>query len=276
MRQTISRWAALAAVTTLAWTTAPAFAGIHYQAVTTQDSTRGRAPGDMKVEGWVSGEKGRIEFKESGNPMAKSGTYILTQDGGKTLYLVSPEDKTYARWDLNAMLGALGGIMNGMGPLLKFEFTDPKVEKVAEGDGGTVAGIATRHFKYRISYSMKMRVLGFGNSADTVIDQDIWAATKFQDPALGVWLRQDPPRTGNEQFDKLITAQVEKERVTGFPLKTVATTTTTQKGKQTVSHRTLEVTLIESRSVADSQFAIPSGYKETQMLPTPEKEQRDR
>ena len=63
-------------------------------------------------------------------------------------------------------------------------------------------------------------------------------------------------------------AEAEKKRVSGFPLKTVTTTTTTQKrGKQTVTHRTLEVTLLETKSIPDSTFAIPAGYKETQMLP---------
>jgi hypothetical protein len=263
----------VAALTVLAMVAValPARAGIHYQAVTTQDSSaaRGRTPGDMKVEGWVSGDKARVEFKESGNPMTKAGSYMITKDGGKTLYLVSPEDKTYAKWDLNAMLGVVGGIMNGMGPILKFEFSDPKVEKLSEEDGGAILGVPTRHYKFRTSYSMKMRVLGFGNSADTVTDQDVWATTKLQDPGLGVWLRQDPPRTGNEQFDKLITAQVEKQRVSGFPLKMVSTTTSTQKkGKQSVTHHTMEVTQLETnKSISAAQFEIPAGYKETQMAP---------
>jgi len=246
---------------------APAWAGIHYQAATSQEGA-GRNNADMKVESWVSGDKARIEFHESANPMAKSGTYLITKDGGKTLYLVNPEDKTYALWDMNAMLGVLGGVMNGMGPFLKFEFSDPKVEQLSEEDGGTVVGLPTRHYKFRTSYSMKMRVLGMGNSADTVTDEDIWATTKLQDPGLGVWLRHDPPKTGNEHFDKLIAAEAQKKRVSGFPLKTVTTTTTTQKrGKQTVTHRTLEVTLLETKSIPDSTFAIPAGYKETQMLP---------
>jgi hypothetical protein len=252
----------------------PSFAGIHYQAVSTQEGGAGRSnqAGDMKVEGWVSGDKARVEFKESGNPMAKSGTYLITKDGGQTLYLVNPEDKTYAAWDLNGMLGVLGGVMNGMGPFLKFEFSDPKVEQVSEEDGGTIVGLPTRHYKFRTSYSMKMRVLGMGNSADTVTEQDIWATTKLTDRGLGVWLRHDPPKTGNEQFDKLITAEAEKKRLSGFPLKTVTVTTTTQKkGKQTVTHRTLEVTLLETKPIPDSNFEIPAGYKETQMLPAAEK-----
>jgi hypothetical protein len=252
----------------------PAFAGVHYQATSAMEGGSGRGgrnPGDAKVEGWVSGEKARVEFKESGNPMAKSGTYILTKDGGKTLYLVNPEDKTYALWDLNGLLGALGGIMNGIGPILKIEFSDPKVEKVSEGDGGALLGLPTRHYKFRTSYTMKMKIFGMGKASETVTDQEVWATTKLTDPGLRVWLRHDPPKTGNEQFDKLIAAQSENQHLSGFPLKTVSTTTSTQNGKQNVTHVTMEVTSLETKPISDSQFEIPSGYKETQMLPTEEK-----
>src|SRR5262249_58534843 len=103
------------------------------------------------------------------------------------------------------------------------------------------------------SYAMKMRVIGIGNASDTVTEQDIWATTQLRDPALGVWLRHDPPRTGNEQFDKLIAAETEKQRLSGFPLKTVATTTTTQKrGKQSVTRHTMEVTLLETKPIPDA------------------------
>jgi hypothetical protein len=254
----------------LALAGAPAWAGMHYTAVSNADDSQGRGM-KMQVEGWVSGNKAKVVFDQSDHPMMKSGSYLLTKDGGHTLYLVDPQDKTYAAWDLNAMLGVVGGLVNVMGPILKFEFSDPKVERISDEDGGTVAGLSTRHYKSRTSYSMKMKVFGFGSSADSVTDQDIWASRQLSDPAFGVWLRSDPPRTGNAQFDKLVAAEAEKSRIEGFPLKTVSVTTTTQKGKQRTSRSTMEVTKVESRSIPDSTFELPAGYKETQILPTAER-----
>jgi hypothetical protein len=118
---------------------------------------------------------------------------------------------------------------------------------------------------------MKIRVLGMGNEASVVTDQDIWATDRLQDVALGIWLRSDPPRTGNEQFDKLIAAEAGKTQ--GFPLKTVTVSTSTQKkgNKQTVTRSTMEVTQLDTNaSVPGSSFEIPGGYKETQLLPTAE------
>jgi uncharacterized protein DUF4412 len=263
-----SRVSIIASTLTLALAVAlaaPASAGIHYTAVTNTEDAAGKSA-RMEVEGWVDGEKAKVLFKNSDNPAAHSGTYLVTRDGGKTLYLVDPEEKTYAEWDLAALLGLAGNILQGMGPLLKFEFSDPKVEKLAEEDGGPLLGLPTRHTRFRTSYTMKMRVFGIGNSADTVSEQEIWSTTRLQDPALGVWLRTDPPRTGNAEFDKLIAA--EREKVSGFPLKTVTVNTTTQKkGKQNVTRSTMEVTKLENQAVAGATFEIPAGYQETQMLP---------
>jgi hypothetical protein len=255
-------------VLTALLTAAPSFAGIHYKAKThTESSAQKQGNGDIVVEAWVANDKAHIDFKDSASPMAKQGSYLLTKDGGRTIYMVDPEEKTYAEWNLQAMLGLVGGIMNGMGPLLKVEFSEPKIEKLVDEDGGTLVGLPTRHYRYRTSYTMKIRVLGMGNEANVVTDQDVWATDKLQDIALGVWLRSDPPHTGNEQFDKLLASQMQHSK--GFPLKTVTVSTSTQaKGnKQTVTRSTMEVTELQNATPPASAFEIPAGYKETQLLP---------
>jgi uncharacterized protein DUF4412 len=257
---------------------APGFAGVHYRSTTHTESDRG-ASSDVQVEGWVSGDKAKVAFMEShaasargeaapGAPGAlKKGTYLLTRDGGRTIYLVDPDSKTYGEFSLDALMGLVGGIMNGMGPLLKVEFSDPKVEKVADENGGTVAGLPTRHLRYRTTYTLKMRVLGMGNTADVENDQDLWVTDRLQDVALGVWLRSDPPKTGNTQFDKLVAAS--RDKLPGFPLKMVTVSTNKQQrgGKTTVTRSSMEVTQLQTTAVPDATFAIPADYKETQMIP---------
>jgi hypothetical protein len=248
----------------------PTFAGIHYKSTTKSDDARGHSS-EMQVEGWVAGDKARVEFKDSTNPSlaTKKGTYLLTQDGGKTLYLVNPEEKTYAAWDLNAMLGTLGNVMNSMGALLKIQFSEPKVEKLADEDGGTVAGVPAHHTKYRTSYTTTVKVLGMGRSSAVVSEQDFWTTTKLVDPGMGVWLRAEPPRTGNTDFDRMLTA--EKYKLQGYPLKmvTVTTNTDSKSGKMSTSRSTMEVTQLDtSATVPAGNFELPAGYKETQMLPT--------
>ncbi len=250
----------------------PAFAGIHYKSVTKTEAEGQKSRGsDVQAEGWVSGEKVKVAFLSSnGSPFTEEGTYILSKDGGKTLYLVNPKEKTYAEWSLQGMLGTVGAVMNGMGPLLKVQFTDLKSTKVAEEDGGLVLGVPTRHYKFHTTYTMAIKVLGMGNTTNVVSDQDVWATNKLTDAALGVWLRADPPRTGNAEFDKLIAAQ--SGQYEGFPLKAVTVSTSTpQKGNKgaTTSRTTVEVTELDrNATIPAATFEIPAGYKETQMLPT--------
>ena len=60
---------------------APAFAGIYYEATTKADGRAGQGQAAV-VKGWVHGDKARVEFVESGNPMMAKGGYMLTKDGG--------------------------------------------------------------------------------------------------------------------------------------------------------------------------------------------------
>lgn len=265
-----TRLASTAAALLLALAAAPAFGGIHYKSTTRLENPQARrSPGDMQVEGWADGGKSRVEFRESGNPMLKKGMFLISKDGGKTAYLVNPQEKIYAEWNLEGMFSGMGSLMNGVGGLLKIDISDPKVVKGLEEDGGTLLGLPTRHVRYRTSYTLTMTVMGRANTSDVVIDQDAWVAPKLQDLALGTWLRT--PLTGNEQVDKLIKA--ESGKIQGTPLKTVSVSTSTDKkrGSTQVTRTIMEVTQLDmAATVPPSSFEIPAGYKETQMTPVPQ------
>jgi hypothetical protein len=258
-----SRTAILALLLALA--AAPGFADVHYKSITRTQPEKGKSQ-DIQVEGWVSGDSARVEIKDSANPLLKPGAYLITKDGGQTVFLVDPEEKTYAEWDLRALLGGAGAVLNGMGPVLKVEFSEPKVEKLLEEAGPALVGLPTRHYRYRTSYTMKMKVLGMGNESSVVSEEDIWATDRLQDAALSVWLRADPPKTGNEQLDKLIASS--RGKVTGFPLKMVTVSTSTnKKNNQTTTRTTMEVTELDTKANAPgSSFEIPAGYEKTEMM----------
>jgi hypothetical protein len=142
------------------------------------------------------------------------------------------------------------------------------VERLLDEDGGTVAGLPTRHLKLRTSYTLTVKVFGMGNATDVVSEQDVWATTRLVDPALGVWLRAEPPRTGNAELDKLIAAEAGKFQ--GFPLKMVTVTTSTQKkgNKTTTTRSTMEVTQLDTgAAVPASAFEVPAGYEKVELMP---------
>jgi len=247
---------------------AHSFAGVYYVAQTTAEGGKSAEKQNMVVKAWASGDSGKVVFEESENPMMGKGTYIITKDGGKTMFLVDPKEKTYMKWDLESMMGLLGGAMK----MMNLKFTDPKVEALGEEPDGLVAGVPTVHYRFRTTYAMSMSFMMMKKNSKVVKDEEIWAATKLADAALGIWLRKAPPKTGNEDMDKLIKAEMGK--VQGFPLKRkTVTTSTDEKDKKEVTTITMEVTELQMVPVPDSTFEIPSDYKETSLAGTDEGEQ---
>jgi hypothetical protein len=239
---------------------AQSFAGVVLVAKTTAEGGKGAEMQNSTAKTWVSGDKGKTLFEESSNTLMAKGSYIITKDGGKTMYLVNPKDETYMRWDLDSIMGMAGGAMK----MMNMKFTDPKVEALGEEPDGLIAGVPTVHYRFRTSYTMSMSFMMMKKTSKVVKEEEIWAAPKLVDAALGIWLRKTPPKTGNEDLDALIAAEMGK--VEGFPLKRkTVTTSTDEKGKVETNTVTMEVTELQMVPVPDSTFEVPAGYKETSM-----------
>lgn len=245
------------------------FAGFHYTATTTTQSSNGNHV--TKVEAWIEGGNAKIVFIEAaGNPMAQDGSYIITTDGGKTMFLVNPKEETYMEWDMDQMFQMASDVMESMGGLMDFEITDPEVKLLEQGPGDKVQGYSTAYVKYRTAYDMQMRVLGMKqvHSYDTI--QEMWTTDALTDEAFGAWLRTRPPAMKDSDLDRLI--QAEMSKIKGFPLKTVTVTNTKQwnrkktkvKDEQTTTS-TMEVTSLKKVSVAASTFEIPANYTKTEL-----------
>ncbi|HEV7667215.1 MAG TPA: hypothetical protein VGS22_01745 [Thermoanaerobaculia bacterium] len=242
---------------------AVAQAGFHFRSTTSVESPRG--PQKTVVEAWADGDKGRVDFKESANPITEAGTYLLTRDGGRTLILVNPEEKAYGEMNLDAVLGSLGAVMGGMGPMLKIEISAPKVETLLDEEGPTLLGQPTRHLKFRTAYQMKVKVFGMGKASDVLTEEEFWVTDRLLDKSFAVWLRTNKPKTGNADLDRLIAGEMGK--VKGVPLKSVTVTTTTQGGKAQKTQSTMEVTALDTFEKAPVSFEVPAGYQQREMLP---------
>ncbi|HEX6201863.1 MAG TPA: hypothetical protein VF100_02595 [Thermoanaerobaculia bacterium] len=256
--------ATLAAFAVLA--AAPARAAIHYQALTTVE-TEGQKPQRTQVEAWVDGASAKVVFAEAGVPTFEKGQYLLTKDGGQTLFLVDPEEKTYAEWDLAAMLQAFGAIMQSIQPLVNLKIENVEVTKLGEEPGGTLHGLPTTRATFRSEYDMTIRILRMNRTSHVESVQETWTTSELSDAGLGIWLR-NVPTTGFEDLDRLVAAEM--KTVQGFPLKTVTVQTTTgQKGKRESSSKTtMEVTSLDrSASVPAGTFELPAGYTRTEMAP---------
>lgn len=241
-----------------------AFAGVHYTAVTTTEGDG--VDQRTRVEGWVEGESAKVVFTESGSPGMEKGQYIVTKDGGKTLFLVDPSEKSYAEWDLEAMMATLGNMMESLGPIVNFQIDNVEVQELGDEAGPELLGLPTRHHTFRTTYDMKIKVMGMGRTNRVESDQEVWSTTALDHDAMTVLLR-NAPTTGFGELDELVRAEMGKVR--GFPLKSVTRSTTTgQKGKRSsTTVMTTEVTELDaSANVAASTFEIPEDYTRNESL----------
>jgi hypothetical protein len=243
----------------------PSFAGIRFTA-----ETRGDKGLEVRVDAAVSGSKAKVLFVQVENDSAPEGDYMLSPDAGKTLFMVSPETRTYVRYEAHSMLTGMADMMRGMRGAMKFTFQSPKIVKLADEDGGLVAGVRTRHYKYRTSYTVLMPAPS-PEKVTTTIVEDIWTTTRLDDPALGIWLKKDQTSTGDEQLDSMIRAEMDK--VEGFPLKRVTVThTVDMKGVAHTARAEMEVTALRQGEIPSAEFVLPSSYREVKPMRPGEEE----
>lgn len=243
----------------------PARAGIYFEQ---QVTSEGQGDGmEMNIKGWAESGKAKIVYEESNNGIMQEGDYLLTTDGGKTVYLIRPKDQTYSKWDMAEVFGMLGRMSESTGGMLNIDVKDPHSKMISTQDGGSVLGYSTTHYKWESGYTMDMKVafMNMSNQMDTITDA--WVTKDIYDPGLFTWLRAMTPTTGDEEFDQVLrqNAQVIGD---GLVLKMDQTTTTTnKKGKQRTSTTHFRVTKMEQQNVDDSMFVMPTGYTETSLFP---------
>ena len=250
---------------TAALLAAPAQAATYFESTTRMAAGQGGGEQVLRTRSWVDADNAKVVFVESDNPAFPEGSYLLSNDGGRTLYLVDPEEKTYTIWDLSQAFGALGAVMQGAGPMFKIEVSDPKVEKLADEAGEKILGYDTHHYRFRTTYDMEMRIMGMGQASDVETVVDTWTSSALSDPGFGAWLRRDPPKTGIADLDKLMDAQI-GQGIQGVPLRMrTVSTSRDKKGRETVTTTDMEVTTIREEAPPAGAFALPAGFEEVEM-----------
>jgi hypothetical protein len=249
-------------------------AGVTFTQVTTVD---GKKTSVSKV--FADGDKAKVEVVEAAdNPFMPPGSYMLFADG-ETL-LVNPAARTYSRFDASMFEG-----MNAMAG--QMQITDPKFDKTVDERGETIEGYPTRHYQFKSSWNMSMQGMPMKTESSTV--EDLWTTTALEVPAMPMG-----PSAGGmpSEMAKLVENQGLRQ-VEGVPLRHI----TVQSTKMSMgampglgglgaalgglggaggaggpgggdTKTTIEATDIEEVAVPAATFALPDGYRETQLFQT--------
>jgi len=237
-------------------TAATAIAGVEFTSKVSDE--RGRTISSTR--GWVDGSKAKIEeVSGRGSGGMEKGSYLLSKDGGKTIYMVDPQNKSYLKMDIDQLASQVGQFMNAAGAFVKLEFTNPEFKTLSDERGPKMYGLPTRHIKTETSYTVEASVFGRKNTTAISRKDEIWLTKKLNESGMKIWTQQRTIKTGNENIDKIIAA--ETKRLDGIPLKITSVTTTTENGgKAEVTTVTHEITSLKKAGISAKTFEIPAGY----------------
>jgi hypothetical protein len=239
----------------------PAFSGTAYNF---RSATTGIRKTTMNGRIEVEGKNFRMNVAEGDGKLFRSGAVVLSKDGGKTLIITSPADKTFFELKLDDLLGGAGAMLKSLGDTVKITFDNQKVDVRDAGAGETIEGYPTRKSLLDTSYEMNVTAGGQKMSTRMSMKTESWTTDRIAADAMN-WLQTSGVRTGIDGIDKLIEAQSRATKGR-FPLKQVTTMTMDRAGQKMVSTTTATVTNISTRPIAASEFVMPAGYRQ---VPSP-------
>jgi hypothetical protein len=220
---------------------------------------------DMEIHSQVDGLNGRYEFISSeGNDMFSEGGYMLTMDGGNTVYLVNPAEMTYMVFDLSAIMGFAGGMMDAMGGAIEMSFENFSSNISAEESGIDMLGYSTTRYAIQTSYDMTMSVFGMNRSSTTATSTEVWCTDELGGEIFNPFQQATNMRTGIEGLDQMMQEQAQFAEDCAI-LRSVSTTTVDGQRGETVSEmRVTEISEVSGFPAAT--FEIPADYMETSFL----------
>ncbi len=226
-------------------------------------ATMSSGPRDKSVtRGLVDGPNARIEFAEGSAGGIQKGSYMLTRDGGSTITLVNPKEKSYMKIDPEQMAATAGQFMNATKGFMSMSFKDPKVETLSDEKGPAILGMPTRQVKTRTSYTVETSVFGNKSASQVTREEEIYVTQKLNDKGFNLFTKQRSIKTGNADIDKLMA--LESAKINGFPLKMISKNINRDaKGREEITSTTYEVTELKQTSAPKGSFDIPEGYKDS-------------
>lgn len=259
-----------------------ASAGLVFKQVARTEGGQGGFNQTTRVSLDTGGAK--VEFLDSNNPLMPAGSYMLIRPDDDAMILVDPAKKTYASFDVGALMQSMSAMMNPAGGPggegMKPEASKPVIEKLLEEDGGTILGRKTKHFRYRMQWTMTMTLApGMAMVMENDQLEDTWVADLQIDPKIARnFENMSAGMSLPKEFQELAAAQ--REMTKGLPLKrtTVTKTNVTGTGMMAAAAKmmakdsskpstmTFEVVELAEEKVPASVFAIPAGYTETEMM----------
>jgi len=211
----------------------------------------GRAS-NATVQGWFQGDLGKIEYLGKPGDVTSKGNVILTSDGGLTATYYDITRKNSCRpWTGNAVV-----IGSGSNSTSSRTISGLEIQKLVDEPGPEIAGFATHHFQFRVSFASALNSADLKYKSKTELVEDLWVAQDLSNPALRIWLDNGTWPSGDQTVDEQIAETLAEAN--GVPLKRVSKLSVhPEKGRESNTTISLEVNTVETREIPAELLKAP-------------------
>ena len=208
-----------------------------------------RAQGTSTYRTWAEGKSFKAVVEASNDSGLSTGNFVISRDGGLTWIAASARWKRYLELSPEELQERLGSRPTPLGNRLQ----SLTVEKMADQEGGTVAGYATRRHTQRVIVVARVRSLWRDVTRRMVVTETLWMADSLPTPGpqLGVIMKES---TGTMEIDRALA----RSNAKGFPMKRLVEIDV---DGQRQASSSVEVKTLTQTPVAESVFAVPANYK---------------
>lgn len=212
----------------------------------------------------MAGGNARVDFREGGLPMTRSGGYMILRGAERQFVIVNPQERQALVLTADGLGAGMGAVTNNA--LVKVTTRDPRFAYEDLGPGDRILGQPTRHVRIRQSGTMEMRVLGRTQRSTDSSTMELWIAPRpagLDAAALQAWGRTlgGGVRRTNPELD-LQTAEYERRFGDGLALRMLMVSQNTDgRGRAMVDTVRSEVAEFARARIDPAVFAVPAGYE---------------
>jgi Domain of unknown function (DUF4412) len=201
-------------------------------------------------EVWTKDTRAKFSVSHSDDPSMPAGMTVIALDRGDRYIILMPDKGVYLDLTKEQFRSLKGKQAQENG----FQFQSGKLEElIVDEDGGSVAGIQTRHYKIKISVAGVEQ----GKKVDIVAVEEFWTAPSIPNPASSLDMLTEQ-NSGIAELDSLMAYK----KLRGYPLKRMVQLSVN--GQSAGSSR-VEVRTIFDTTVPDSVFEVPANFKKLEV-----------
>jgi hypothetical protein len=237
-----------------------AFAGLTYKVESVSSGIRA---GTMSGVAEVEGKNFRFNVDKGDGMVFPDSSFVISQNGGRTVTVVDATAKTYYQIDVDQISGGMGGVLQQMGGMVKFNIDNPKVNVRDLGPGEKIEGYPTQRKAIDTSYDINIEVMGNKISMGVVMSTESWVTDQIS-LDFASFLQTGEFHTGFDAVDKLTAAlAAQSKAMNGFPLRQVTTVKVSQNGKPMEMKTTTTISGIAKKTFDAAEFTVPAGFQKT-------------